>query len=110
MKTKALFVLVFSLSLLGPVYSSLAEQRNGDGSGMGGTGAQGEDSGIGGTGIVNESKPELMPERTELPERIERPELEPIERPDLSSPADLDLDGAFRGGSEAIEPPETQNK
>ena len=82
---------------------TFGEQRQGDGSGIGGTGVKAGDGGIGGTGVIEQANEELLPERVEMPERIERPELE-LERPDFGAP---ELDAAMDAmeAQEAVEKP-----
>ena len=90
------------LMLCGSLYAATAT-KNGDGSGIGGTGAKPGGGGIGGTG---RSGDEMLPERVELPERIERPELERIERPDFDRPSTDSLTPDVN--VEVPEPPDTQ--
>ena len=81
---RVLLTLLLSLS----ASTAYPAQGNGDGSGIGGTGVKSGDGGIGGTGVVEQAQPEMLPERAELPERIERPEVERpgfevLERPEI---------------------------
>lgn len=91
-------LLLASITVLGATNTS-----NGDGSGIGGTGMKPGGGGIGGTGRSGSggNMDDVLPERVEIPERIERPELEQIDKPDFEKP---DLDGL--SPEVDVEPPE----
>jgi len=81
--TLAICLLLLSAGFFTTTANAATTDKSGDGSGIGGTGAKPGGGGIGGTGRNGD---EILPERVELPERIERPELERIERPDFDRP------------------------
>lgn len=95
--------LAICLLLLFSSAFAASTNKSGDGSGIGGTGAKPSGGGIGGTGRHGD---EILPERVELPERIERPELERIERPEFDRPSTDSLTPDVN--VEVPEPPDTQ--
>ena len=103
MRNKTALIAALSFALFSTaVYG---ETRQGDGSGIGGTGVKTGDGGIGGTGVVEQANEEMLPERVEMPERIERPELE-VERPEFNAPEGLGATMDAMDAQEAVAKPD----
>jgi len=82
-----LYAMTFvALLTVNPIAANAASQnKNGDGSGIGGTGNSPTGSGFGGTGTREQNSPTAMPDRPDLPETVETPTVEPPELPNVDT-------------------------
>lgn len=83
-RLKLLALLLLCCGLVHAPLQAKSDSKPGDGSGMGGTGLiEDEGSGLGGTGRRPDAE-HSVPERVDMPERIERPAID-IDRPEVDS-------------------------